>query len=143
MSDQTHISSGAMVLRKQNGNLMVLMMYREKTDSWHLPKGTRNHDENLEETAIREVEEETGFKIKLGKYLGKLDSKINRDGKIINKETHYFLAEPVSGDESRHDAEHDAVMFVEFTKALKYLEKFSLYEKEGEVLRMFQESSIN
>jgi len=143
MSEDKHISGGALVYSRLDGQLKVLVMYREKTDSWHLPKGTMRPGESLAETAKREVEEETGIKIELGEYLGKLESIINRDGKIINKETHYFTATPIGGNLTNHDSEHDRACFIDFDEVLKRLEKFSLYEMEGEVLRKFQKKLVD
>jgi 8-oxo-dGTP pyrophosphatase MutT (NUDIX family) len=45
-------------------------MYREKTNSWHLPKRTQENAETREETALQEVFEETGYRIEIQKYIG-------------------------------------------------------------------------
>lgn len=133
----THISSGAVAYRVGGGGRReVLLLYRKDTNSWHLPKGTQHDGETLEHTAMREVEEETGFAVKLEKYLGKLDSVIHRENAVIPKETHYFIAQVSGGDAARHDEEHDEVVFAEFGTALRRLEGFSLHEKEGEILKM-------
>jgi 8-oxo-dGTP pyrophosphatase MutT (NUDIX family) len=134
--DTVHISSGAVVHITEEGTVKVLLLYRNATDSWHLPKGTRQDEESLEKTALREIEEETGLEVQLEKYLGKLDSTISKDGTSISKETHYFLAHPIGGNPAVHDAEHDIVEFVPYPDALRHLERFSLYEKEGIMLKM-------
>jgi len=64
-----------------------------------------------------------------------LESIIHRDGQVIPKRTHYFLASPVGGDVQPHDAEHDEVLFLPYAEALQHLEHFSLFEREGEILR--------
>ncbi len=129
-----HVSSGAIVYRVEKGIVKILLMYRKKENSWHLPKGTQNPGETIEETALREIEEETGFSVQLRGYVGKLHSIFLRNGMLVNKETHYFLANPL-GNLGQHDSEHDIISFVQFEMALSRLEK-SLYEKESNILRM-------
>lgn len=119
-----------------NHNVEVLLMYRKSTNSWHLPKGTQIVGETLEQTALREVKEETGFDIQLEKYIGKVDSLFDRNGISIQKETHYFLAHTVGGNSDNHDHEHDEITFVDYNTALSHLENFSLHEKEGKILKM-------
>lgn len=131
-----HISSGAIVYKNESKRIEILLLHRKATDSWHLPKGTQNLGETLEQTSIREVKEETGLDIELIKYIGKLDSTYLRDGVNINKETNYFLARSIGGNIEIHDSEHDEVIFVDYSTALSRLEHFSLFEEEGKILKM-------
>lgn len=133
---KVHISSGAVVYKGEQGKFLVLIMHRRATDSWHLPKGTQEPGEDLAATARREVREETGLEISLGPYIGKLHSEIHRNGQVIPKETHYFLARPIGGDLVDHDREHDTVAFIAYDQAQQHLERFSLHEKEGEILKI-------
>ena len=54
-------AGGLLIRRTSKGNLRVLVAHRPGYDDWGLPKGKRDKGETLEETAIREVLEETGF----------------------------------------------------------------------------------
>lgn len=47
----------------------VLLVHRPKYDDWTLPKGKAEPGESDEDTAIREVEEETGLRCVLGREL--------------------------------------------------------------------------
>ena len=47
----------------------VLVVHRPKYDDWTFPKGKAEPDESDEECAVREVEEETGFRCRLGREL--------------------------------------------------------------------------
>lgn len=133
---EKHISSGAIVYKKKGETFEVLVMHRMRTNSWHLPKGTQNNGETIEETAVREVKEETGLDIKLKKYIGLLESEFLKDNILTKKETHYFISDEFSGDINDHDKEHDKVCFLDYNTALSHLENFSLYEKEGKILKM-------
>jgi 8-oxo-dGTP diphosphatase len=49
--------------------LEVVLVHRPKYDDWSLPKGKREPGESDEQTARREVEEETGLTCRLGPEL--------------------------------------------------------------------------
>ena len=64
------VSSGGVVYRRQDGDIEVALCGRRRLGTWNLPKGTPDGGETLEETAVREVEEETGLKVAIEKPLG-------------------------------------------------------------------------
>jgi 8-oxo-dGTP diphosphatase len=47
----------------------VLLVHRPRYDDWSFPKGKPLGAESDEETALREVEEETGYRVELGPEL--------------------------------------------------------------------------
>lgn len=136
--EQLHISSGMLVVRLSRGNREVLLMYRKKTNSWHLPKGTCIGEESILETALREVKEETGCDVLVERYLGRL---LSRKDSGSPKLTHYYLAHPAAFAVAQHDAEHDIVAFVPFFKARRLLRQKSLFEKEYQVLDWLGQSA--
>ncbi len=67
----------------------VLFIYRN--GKWDLPKGGKERHEEIEDTALREVEEETGVKgLKIVKKLQKTYHVFKRSGKYKLKVTHWF-----------------------------------------------------
>lgn len=58
-----HKSCGAIVYRRENGKTEFLCLYQKRSKTWSFPKGHAEAGETEKETAIREVFEETGFKI--------------------------------------------------------------------------------
>ncbi len=67
----------------------VLFIYRN--GKWDLPKGGKERNEEIEDTALREVEEETGVKgLKIVKKLQKTYHVFKRSGKYKLKVTHWF-----------------------------------------------------
>src|SRR5207302_7956801 len=52
-----------------DGELEVLLVHRPRYDDWSLPKGKLHAEETEEAAALREVEEETGFRCELGPEL--------------------------------------------------------------------------
>ena len=94
-------------------------MRRRGRDSvtWTLPKGTPDPGETIEETALREVAEETGLSVRIIEPLPSIEYNFVQDGTRIRKTVHYFLMEPVGGDLSRHDTEFERVRWVPFDEA--------------------------
>lgn len=85
--------------------------------TWTLPKGTPDPGETIEETALREVGEETGLEVRIVAPLPSIEYAFVQDGTRIRKTVHYFLMEPTGGDLSRHDAEFERVRWVPFGEA--------------------------
>jgi 8-oxo-dGTP pyrophosphatase MutT (NUDIX family) len=75
-----------------NKNREVLFIFRN--GKWDLPKGGTNKGEDIESTAMREVEEETGVNgLKIIKKLQKTYHVFRRNGKYKLKITHWFEME--------------------------------------------------
>ena len=60
------VAAGAVVLRRSKGRTQVLVVHRERHDDWTLPKGKLDPGESARTAAVREVQEETGVRIRLG-----------------------------------------------------------------------------
>jgi 8-oxo-dGTP pyrophosphatase MutT (NUDIX family) len=52
-----------------DGVTELILVHRPRYDDWSLPKGKAHRGESDEDTALREVEEETGLRCRLGKEL--------------------------------------------------------------------------
>ena len=80
------IAAGGKVI---NNKSEILFIYRNK--KWDLPKGKAEKNEIISETAIREVEEETGIKnLSIIKPLDKTYHIFKRGGKNYLKTTYWF-----------------------------------------------------
>lgn len=62
--------AGAIIWRKNNRKIQVLIVHRPEWDDWSFPKGKAKPDESLHECCIREMREETGLDVVLGVPLG-------------------------------------------------------------------------
>jgi phosphohistidine phosphatase SixA/8-oxo-dGTP pyrophosphatase MutT (NUDIX family) len=70
MADKNVIlAAGAVAWRQGPSALEVLLAHRQKYDDWTLPKGKREPGEHLTLNAVREVREETGATVTLGRRL--------------------------------------------------------------------------
>src|SRR3954468_7236653 len=72
------VSAGAVVLGPGG---TVLLVHRPKYDDWSFPKGKLDRGEHATAAAVREVEEETGLRIRLGVPLGAQRSPVRAGAK--------------------------------------------------------------
>jgi 8-oxo-dGTP pyrophosphatase MutT (NUDIX family) len=113
-------SAGGIVVSSQQDRLSLVVGMRRRgrdTVTWTLPKGTPDPGESLEETAIREVTEETGLEVRIVEPLSAIEYAFVQDSSRIRKTVHYFLMVPTGGDLSLHDREFERVRWVPFDEA--------------------------
>jgi 8-oxo-dGTP pyrophosphatase MutT (NUDIX family) len=105
-------SAGGILLRDTAQGTEVLLGRRRRERvgaTWSLPKGTPDGDETPEQTALREVREETGLEVRIVGSIGDIRYRFTRDGQRIDKTVHYYLMEATGGDLADHDREFDEV----------------------------------
>ena len=117
-------SAGGVVVSTEGDRAsLVVGMRRRGRDgmTWTLPKGTPSRGETTEETALREVAEETGLQVRIVAPLPSIEYTFVQDGLRIRKTVHYFLMEPTGGDLASHDHEFDEVRWIGFDTAATML----------------------
>ena len=125
------VSAGGVVCEEHEGGVMVAVCGRLKTGLWALPKGTPDSGETLEETALREVREETGLSVEIAAPLGHIEYWFTRDSERIHKRVYFYLMRPCGGSFDDHDPEFDIVRWVSAVEAHDTL----TYPSEREVLQ--------
>ena len=86
-----------------------------------LPKGGRNAGESPEQTAAREVREETGITARVRDPLGQVDYSYRRGGRTIDKSVHFYLFDFEAGDTADHDHEVDDARWMPLRQARRRL----------------------
>jgi 8-oxo-dGTP pyrophosphatase MutT (NUDIX family) len=114
-------AAGGVVLRDGQHGPEVALLGRANDGSWVFPKGTPASGESLEETALREVREETGLDVRIVRPLGEMSYSFAAGGERVHKIVHFFLMEATGGDPSLHDAEYDEVRWVAVPEARRML----------------------
>jgi len=85
-------AAGGLVFRvSAKGRLKILVAHRPRYDDWGLPKGKSDKGETPEETAVREVQEETGYHCRIVAPMGTTRYRIN--GGV--KEVTWFAMRPL------------------------------------------------
>ncbi|WP_068159163.1 NUDIX hydrolase [Rhodococcus phenolicus] len=83
---------------------------------WSLPKGHIEKGETAEETAMREVHEETGIRGKVLAELGSIDYWFVTEGRRVHKTVHHYLLRYLGGELSDADIEVTEVAWVPLTE---------------------------
>jgi 8-oxo-dGTP diphosphatase len=127
-------AAGAVCWRIVDEKIVVLVVHRAKYGDVTIPKGKVDPGETLPQTAVREIEEETGLRLALGVPLGVSTYPLSsgRD-KIV----HYWSAEATDEAIARStfvpNSEIAAIEWVTLKKARGYL----TYERDIEILETF------
>jgi 8-oxo-dGTP pyrophosphatase MutT (NUDIX family) len=116
-------SFGGVVYRRSAGRgVEVIIVGRKDPGIYGLPKGTPNPGESVEQTALREVQEETGIETEIEAKVDAIEYWFVRASldTRFHKFVHFYLMHPIGGNTSLHDHEHDFVEWlpVEEAKAL-------------------------
>jgi 8-oxo-dGTP pyrophosphatase MutT (NUDIX family) len=98
---------------------------------WALPKGTPDQGETLEETAVREVKEETGLCVEIEATLGNIEYWFARASERVHKKVYFYLMGERGGSFDDHDLEFDVIQWIVAGQALQTL----TYPTEREVVR--------
>jgi len=85
-------AAGGVVWRRAGDTIAIAIAHRPRYDDWSLPKGKLDAGESWEDCALREVEEETGMRCRLGE---ELEPTNYQDRKGRDKVVRYWLMEPV------------------------------------------------
>ena len=121
-----------MIFRRHDSAFQVALTSLRNGEVWCLPKGLVDKQESLEQTALREVREETGLE---GKLLHKIDEirywYYSRWEEVrVSKVVHFYLMECVGGNIEDHDFEADEVRWFPLEEAKRILS----YEGERQVV---------
>ncbi len=127
------VSAGGVVYRRGDEGVEVVICGRREDGVWGLPKGTPEDGETLEQTARREVQEETGLSVAIEQPLGTIQYEFNRAdaGLRYHKTVHHYLMRPTGGDLQEHDREYDRVRWMRAGEALRLL----TFRNEKDVVR--------
>jgi 8-oxo-dGTP pyrophosphatase MutT (NUDIX family) len=120
LRNSTATSAGGIVVRYEADlPYFVVGGRRRERDgrTWTLPKGTPDAGETREQTALREVREETGLEVRITGALDSIEYSFVQSGRRIHKTVHYFLMEPTGGDLAAHDHEFEEVRWIRFDEA--------------------------
>lgn len=102
---------------------------------WSLPKGHIEDGETTEQTAVREVREETGIIAHVLHPLGTIDYWFVAERRRVHKTVHHFLLEADGGELSDEDVEVTEVAWVplhELDTKLAYADERKLVRKARE-----------
>ncbi|TWP52859.1 NUDIX hydrolase [Lentzea tibetensis] len=130
-------SAGGLVLDGDNNAAVIGRLDRRGRLLWSLPKGHIEAGETAEETAVREVAEETGIHSRVLHPLGSIDYWFVAEDRRVHKTVHHFLLEALGGELSDEDVEVTEVAWVplgELDERLAYADERRLVRRAAELL---------
>lgn len=139
---QFQFSAGGIVYKK-DPDLKILVSKHSQHHGWVFPKGLigdkeENKKQTKEETAVREVKEETGAEAEIEKPMTPVTYWFVYEGEKIKKTVYYFIMKFTGGDITVHDDEMEAVAWInpsEVEKKLTYPSDKKVWKEASEIIK--------
>lgn len=124
-------SCGAVIWEERDDMPHVLVIRHENGGHWAFPKGHVEGRETEDETALREIWEETGLRVKLDTGFRQVVT-FSPKPQVL-KDVVYFAAQPTGGKLKRQEEEVKEIRWLTLGEAMELL----TYESDRQVLRAF------
>jgi 8-oxo-dGTP pyrophosphatase MutT (NUDIX family) len=125
-------AAGGIVYRSTHKNFLkpeILLVHRSKYDDWSLPKGKLLAGETWEDAAVREVQEETGYLVKIESFSGPVFYNAGRIPKVVL----FWNMRVLKSARFKATTEVDQIRWMTIRKALTCLS----YVQEKDLVRKF------
>lgn len=128
------ISAGGVVYRRAGEQIEILLI-QDRFGHWTLPKGKQEAGETLEQTALREVNEETQIEGKIEQPIATTTYCYDHPEKgEVQKEVHYYLMHAHSDHVQPQLAEISQVAWFPATEAIKQIKEYG-YRNNDLIIR--------
>ena len=114
----TEYSCGAVVFTRESGDIRYVII-KSREGIYGLPKGHMEAGETEEQTALREILEETGLAVRLvDGFRTETSHPFKKQGEERIKHVTYFLAEYEGQTPRRQESEVDGITLMDFATAI-------------------------
>ncbi|MBU6352817.1 MAG: NUDIX hydrolase [Actinomycetales bacterium] len=128
-------SGGVVWRRNYRDEVEIALVHRPKYNDWSLPKGKRESHEESIACAFREILEETGFHVRLSKFLGTTFYETPEGAKSVD----YWAAKYVDERAVPNPFEIDQVKWVSLTQ----VNDFQLRSTDREIIHKFRSIELD
>ncbi|QPM68778.1 NUDIX hydrolase [Atribacter laminatus] len=135
----TNVQACGGIVRKFEGqNQYILLIRKKNSPLWTLPKGHQENHESDQETAIREVQEETGYQCNIEKTAGEIKFQYQKNGQSFFERVKYFVMIPENNINAFDTEEIEEVRWVEIKEAKNFL----FYQNEKDLIQIIIEKKF-
>lgn len=110
-------AAGGVLWRHDGQDLLVAVAHRPKYDDWSLPKGKLHAGEHVLAAAEREMREETGAQVEIGRRLAEVEYPVDSDA---TKTVHFWAMRHAGGEHTPND-EVDQLRWLTVAEAAKLM----------------------
>lgn len=131
---QTEISAGGLVISADDPSMVALISHRNRGggEDWVIPKGHQEKGEDLQQTALREVHEETGIEAQIIKKIGEITYSFRLGPVRIKKTVHHYLMKQIAGSLT-HEKDPEGEVLKAAWFPISKLEEVLAHENERKV----------
>ncbi len=135
------VSAGGVIFRQRDGVIEICLIATKGGTVWCLPKGIVDTGERPEDTALREVKEETGLEAEIIDKIGKISYWyfMKDDNTKYHKTVHFYLMHYLKGSTDDHDWEVDDSRWYSLQEA----ERLVSYKGDREILGKAKEMILS
>lgn len=128
-------TGGGIIFRRSSGQVEILLI-RDTKGRWTIPKGHVEEGEKKQQTALREIQEETGLKsLRIVDWLGKTKFNYRRGDSLILMTTHVYLIEALANTDQLTPGDSEGITDVKWFKVKEALDLIA-YENMSKLLLM-------
>lgn len=128
------VSGGGVVYRRNGDDALEIQMIEDRFGQMTLPKGRMEPGETVEQTALREIREETGITGRIVEPIAQIRYQYEtRDRETVDKLVHYYLVEADGGEQKPQVEEIAGVSWYAPQEAWR-LQLMHGYDNNGDVL---------
>ena len=125
-------SCGAVIARQTEAGREILLIRHMNGGHWAFPKGHVEKDETEEQTALREIREETGLIVELDTGFRTVVTYSPKHG--VMKDVVYFAAEVTGGTAQRQVEEVSDMRWAPLSEA----DELITYDNDKDILKKYQ-----
>jgi len=134
------ISAGGVIYKKEGGQYKICLVAKKGGKTWAFPKGRVDLGESLEETAKREIQEETGYRVEVKTKIAEINYYFywKENNTVYHKRVHFFLMNLLCDAPGPRDSEVDDVQWFvlgDAKRKLTYLNEKNVLDKAIGLLR--------
>ena len=137
------VEAQSITTKEENGEIKFLVIYREKRKDYTLPKGHVEEKESIEDAAVRETKEETGYDVEIIEPLGSFEYQVVAEKYAnrcyIKRRVYNFLCKVIGGKADGTNTDpHEGHMQIFWWTVQEAMQKLSYENNKEDIKRVYE-----